>query len=144
MCGSHFLSVAKKTAQCQSAKEEINVLKDYLKELGLEGKPSLEKCAAIKRKRDLQKEVEGLDTSLIIEEEGRPSRTRQRAASKPSYVIEKDSSEESEEDDDDDEEEEDGEEESGEESVEEEPLPKKRSSKKSKIESDDESDEYEE
>lgn len=115
--------------------------------MGIEGNPSLEKCAAIKRKRDLQKEVEGLDTSLIIEEKGRPSRARQRAASKPTYVIENDSSEEEEEEDDDEDDDDDEvvEEESAEESsAGEEPAPKKQRSRKAKLESDEEeSDEYE-
>lgn len=149
-CGIAIISISKKLAQCASAKDEIKLLNDILHEAGLRGTPTLEKCAAIKQKRDLQKEVEGLDTSLIIKDGGgRSTRTRQRG-SKPVYTVDVPSSEEEEEEEEDEEssEEDDEEEEAYSEddakSDDGEPAKKKspkKSSKKSKARSDDDESE---
>jgi hypothetical protein len=104
----------------------------------MQGKPSLEKCAAIKKKRDLQKEVEGLDTSLIIENEGgRRSRGRSVTANRPSYVVDKDTSEEEVESEDDDENDEGENENESSDVSEQEEATKKKQVKKTKVESDD-------
>lgn len=150
-CGIHFFSYKNKLSDCKNAKQEIEVLKNQLKEVGIEGIPSLEKCAAIKKKLDLQREVQGLDTSLIIGG-GRP--TRQRAAARPTYAVdisseEEESSSAEDDEEDDEEEEEEDEEEEGENKNEEEsnekdePAPKKKAVRKAKIESDDDVEEFE-
>lgn len=144
-CGIALISISKKLAQCATAKEEVSLLNDILHEAGLRGPPTLDKCAAIKHKRDLQKEVEGLDTSLIIKDsESRSTRTRQRAA-KPVYTVDAPSSEDEEEEEEDSSEEEEEEEysENDADSDKEEPARKssKKSSKKSKAKSDEEESE---
>ena len=68
-------------------------MNEILREAGLEGAPTNEKCTVIKNKRALQKEVDGLDTSLIIDDGKRPSRQR---TVKPVYTAEPDSSDEEE------------------------------------------------
>jgi hypothetical protein len=71
-----------------------------LKELGMEGKPSLDKCEAIKKERELKAELDSLDTSLILDTEtkgGRSTRLRNKAQSRPSYAIDIETSEEEEE-----------------------------------------------
>jgi len=61
-----------------SEKQQVSKLEAYLKdELGMEGRPSLDKCKAIKAKLELKKELADIDTSLIISE-GRPSRRKVR------------------------------------------------------------------
>jgi hypothetical protein len=70
-----------------------------LTNLGVTGRPSLERCEQIKKERELRAEVSGLDTSLIIKkDEARGSRLRNRTQSRPSYKLE-DSSEEEEDSD---------------------------------------------
>ncbi|KAG1494543.1 hypothetical protein G6F47_009243 [Rhizopus delemar] len=61
---------SRELAGCNSARAEINRLQTILKELGVEGRPSNEKCQAVKRERELKKEFESLDTSNIIKDDG--------------------------------------------------------------------------
>ncbi|KAI9197428.1 uncharacterized protein BJ171DRAFT_570665 [Polychytrium aggregatum] len=58
--------------------ERIRRLKEILKELGIEGRPTLSQCEKIKKKIEWQKEQESLDLSNIIE-----SGTRTRARRQP-------------------------------------------------------------
>ncbi|KAJ1726121.1 hypothetical protein LPJ61_005405, partial [Coemansia biformis] len=76
-----------------SAAQQIRHLKGLLAGLGMEGRPTLEKCKQIKAKRDLQAELEEMDTGNIIDTAGdaapsEPSGRRRRAASKQvSYNV---------------------------------------------------------
>ncbi|KAG1375978.1 hypothetical protein G6F61_008001 [Rhizopus arrhizus] len=101
---------SRELAGCNSARAEINRLQTILKELGVEGRPSNEKCQAVKRERELKKEFESLDTSNIIkdddeEEESNSRRTRRRnATQKRNYKLDELSESEGQEENDDDEE----------------------------------------
>ena len=44
-----------------------------MKDLGIEGKPSLEQCKAIKKRREFEAELREIDTSNIIEGKRRAS-----------------------------------------------------------------------
>lgn len=48
-------------------KQSIAKIQGILKELGIEGKPSLEQCKAIKARREFEAELREIDTSNIIE-----------------------------------------------------------------------------
>jgi Mg-chelatase subunit ChlI len=101
-----FFFRAKELADCENAAAEVRKLKSMLEELGVRGRPTLEKCEAIKKERELKAELDSLDTSLIMNDTGRRTRTRNNAQSKPSYAVDDSSSseeEEEEEEDDDDE-----------------------------------------
>ncbi|KAJ1920553.1 hypothetical protein H4219_001252 [Mycoemilia scoparia] len=49
-----------------NAPEQIRHLKKFLEDLGMEGRPNLEKCKKIKAKRELQAEIDCMDTRNII------------------------------------------------------------------------------
>ncbi|PVU87311.1 hypothetical protein BB559_006100 [Furculomyces boomerangus] len=53
----------------KTPKHQISYLKDTLKSLGMEGRPSLAKCDQIKAKRELEQEMEDIDPKNIIDEE---------------------------------------------------------------------------
>ncbi|KAJ1676798.1 hypothetical protein EV182_007483, partial [Spiromyces aspiralis] len=63
--------------------DQIRYLKKTLEDLGMVGRPTLEKCKKIKAKRELQAEIESIDTGNIIGglDETKPSlRRKARAA----------------------------------------------------------------
>ncbi|PIA18118.1 hypothetical protein COEREDRAFT_80051 [Coemansia reversa NRRL 1564] len=67
--------------------QQVRHLKKMLLDLGMEGRPTLEKCKQIKAKRDLQAELDAMDQDNIIgDEDSVPqaelARSRRRAASK--------------------------------------------------------------
>lgn len=57
----------KKELDGLNEKQSIAKIQGILKELGIEGKPSLEQCKAIKAKREFEAELREIDTSNIIE-----------------------------------------------------------------------------
>ncbi|KAI0233052.1 hypothetical protein L0F63_003919 [Massospora cicadina] len=57
-------------------RQQVQKLTQILEELGMKGRPTLEKCKAIAAKEALKRETEGLDLSNIIAEERRPRRAR--------------------------------------------------------------------
>ncbi|KAG9468172.1 hypothetical protein GDO78_013607 [Eleutherodactylus coqui] len=59
---------------CRSVKSMVEVLKKELEDLGVKGKPSLEKCRVVRLKREEAAELAELDTSNIIATAGRPRR----------------------------------------------------------------------
>uniref|UniRef100_H2ZTD1 HIRA interacting protein 3 n=1 Tax=Latimeria chalumnae TaxID=7897 RepID=H2ZTD1_LATCH len=59
---------------CRSNKAKIQVLRKELENLGVKGNPSLEKCKAVKLKREEDEELASLDISNIIHTQGRPRR----------------------------------------------------------------------
>ncbi|OBZ84077.1 hypothetical protein A0J61_07878 [Choanephora cucurbitarum] len=112
---------SKELADCKNTREEIAKLKNMLKDLGVHGRPSIEKCEAIKRERELKAELDSLDTSLIIDQANeRPTRRSRNAVGKPNYTIDTVTDSEEEELDDDNNEAEEVEEGSGDENEDEE------------------------
>ncbi|KAJ1938385.1 hypothetical protein FBU59_004457 [Linderina macrospora] len=49
--------------------QQVRHLKELLAELGMEGRPTLEKCKKIKEKREMQAELAAMDSHNIIDEE---------------------------------------------------------------------------
>ncbi|KAL6711526.1 hypothetical protein ACN47E_004460 [Coniothyrium glycines] len=95
-------------SKCETSKEKIRVLKNMLKDVGMDGKYSVEKAAKIKEKREFAKDLEAIQQgeaawgqSTEVTSTGRPSR---RAAAKPvsiqKVVLSDDSQEEQESGDD--------------------------------------------
>jgi len=78
---------SKEFAGCSSASSIMKVLKNMLKELGMEGKPSLAKCKEIATRRELLKDVEELNTNVIYDR--REKRTRNFYAENTKKVEEK-------------------------------------------------------
>ncbi|KAI4619018.1 hypothetical protein J4E83_005970 [Alternaria metachromatica] len=97
-------------SQCDTSKDKIHVLKGWLKDVGMDGKYSVEKAAKIKEQREFAKDLEAIKEGEAawgkaseVTATGRPSR---RAAAKPvpqqKVVLEDDSEEEAGGDDNDD------------------------------------------
>ncbi|KAI9487144.1 MAG: hypothetical protein EXX96DRAFT_67086 [Benjaminiella poitrasii] len=87
---------SKELADCKTEAATIRKLKAMLEELGVHGRPTLEKCEAIKAERELKAELDSLDTSLIIdtgskERPTRSTRLRSRSQNTPSYALHDDS-----------------------------------------------------
>ena len=57
----------KKGIEGLNENKSIAKIQEILKELGIEGKPSLEQCKAIKKRREFEAELKEIDTSNIIE-----------------------------------------------------------------------------
>lgn len=57
----------KKELEGLNEKQSISKIQGILRELGMEGKPSLEQCKAIKTRREFEAELREIDTSNIIE-----------------------------------------------------------------------------
>ncbi|KAJ2714062.1 hypothetical protein H4R19_001925 [Coemansia spiralis] len=76
-----------------SAAQQTRHLKGVLEGLGMEGRPTIEKCKRIKAKRDLQAELEEMDTDNIIDgaageaQSDSPPRRRRAASKKVSYNV---------------------------------------------------------
>jgi len=58
---------SKEFSGCTTANSIIKVLKNMLRDLGIEGKPSLAKCKVIATQRELLKDCEELNTNVIYE-----------------------------------------------------------------------------
>ncbi|KAF1835646.1 hypothetical protein BDW02DRAFT_567823, partial [Decorospora gaudefroyi] len=89
-------------SKCDTSKEKIRVLKNMLKDVGMDGKYSTEKAAKIKEQREFAKDLEAIQEGELawgktneVTATGRPSR---RAAARPvpmqKVVLEDDSEEE--------------------------------------------------
>jgi len=65
----------KKELDGLSEKEQIQKLQSILKELGMEGRPTLEKCKKIKERREFEKEVEELHNNTILDKRLRNKRS---------------------------------------------------------------------
>ncbi|CDS12835.1 hypothetical protein LRAMOSA05019 [Lichtheimia ramosa] len=79
----------KELADCKTMKDQVEKLKKILADLGVEGRPTLEKCQKVKAEREIKAEVDSLDTENIIETSGRRS-TRSQGAKRKRRVIESD------------------------------------------------------
>ncbi|XP_010769229.1 HIRA-interacting protein 3 [Notothenia coriiceps] len=73
LCGMR-LNYKQVLQDCHSVNTQVAVLKKQLKDLGVDGQPSIKKCRKIKRKREETQELADLDVSNIIATEGRPKR----------------------------------------------------------------------
>lgn len=75
----------------------IAKIQGILKELGIEGKPSLEQCKTIKARREFEAELKEIDSSNIIEgKRRRGSDMNQNNVTKRKLVISDDDEEEGE------------------------------------------------
>uniref|UniRef100_A0A3Q1H6M6 Histone chaperone domain-containing protein n=1 Tax=Anabas testudineus TaxID=64144 RepID=A0A3Q1H6M6_ANATE len=61
-------------SDCRSIRAKVAVLKKELEDLGVDGKPTIEKCKKVRMKRDEAQELADLDVSNIIATKGRPKR----------------------------------------------------------------------
>ncbi|XP_044868294.1 HIRA-interacting protein 3-like isoform X2 [Mauremys mutica] len=61
-------------AGCRSVKQRVRVLRRELEAIGLQGNPSLERCRALRLRREEAAEVAALDVENIIASDGRPRR----------------------------------------------------------------------
>ncbi|XP_050808314.1 HIRA-interacting protein 3 isoform X3 [Gopherus flavomarginatus] len=61
-------------AGCRSVKQRVGVLRRELEAIGLQGNPSLERCRALRLRREEAAEVAALDVGNIIASDGRPRR----------------------------------------------------------------------
>ncbi|KAJ3091518.1 HIRA-interacting protein 3 [Quaeritorhiza haematococci] len=58
-----------------NGKQRIKRLEEILRELGMEGRPTLDKCKKIKERREFEEERASLDLNNIIAVDSRPGRT---------------------------------------------------------------------
>ncbi|KAM9148960.1 HIRA-interacting protein 3 [Pangshura tecta] len=61
-------------AGCRSVKQRVRVLRQELEAIGLQGNPSLERCRALRLRREEAAELAALDVGNIITSAGRPQR----------------------------------------------------------------------
>ncbi|KAJ1864522.1 hypothetical protein LPJ78_003329 [Coemansia sp. RSA 989] len=80
---------SKELAEMNTA-QQVQHLKSMLADLGMVGRPTLEKCKKIKAKRDLQAELDAINAENIIGENeptSRSARSRRSAAKNVSYNV---------------------------------------------------------
>ncbi|KAI8052372.1 hypothetical protein BDF22DRAFT_776602 [Syncephalis plumigaleata] len=68
---------AKELSDCKTGKSQIARLQTILKDLGVEGRPTLEKCNMVAMRRELNAEQEALNLGNIMDTKTRKSRKRQ-------------------------------------------------------------------
>lgn len=56
--------------ECKSAQDRIDRIVELLREKGLEGEPTLQKCRQLRKEILAKREIEDLDPNLIIQAEG--------------------------------------------------------------------------
>ena len=95
-CGVRKVWV-KELTNCETSKEKINHLKGLLRDVGMDGKYSNEKAAAIKERREFAKDLEAIQEGAKVwgeapEGSGRPRRRFNRVAQKliPRYEEDND------------------------------------------------------
>uniref|UniRef100_A0A3B4ALJ4 Histone chaperone domain-containing protein n=1 Tax=Periophthalmus magnuspinnatus TaxID=409849 RepID=A0A3B4ALJ4_9GOBI len=59
---------------CRSIRSIVERLNKELEDLGVKGRPTIEKCKKVRKKRERAQELSELDTSNIITSQGRPKR----------------------------------------------------------------------
>jgi len=62
-----FFICRKKELEGLNENQSVAKIQGILRELGIEGKPSLDQCKAIKARREFEAELREIDTSNIIE-----------------------------------------------------------------------------
>ncbi|KAF7726566.1 hypothetical protein EC973_008611 [Apophysomyces ossiformis] len=78
---------AKELKDCKTSKSQINKLKSMLEDLGVHGRPTIEKCQKVKAERELKAEIESLDTSNILAEDKGGRSTRSHGSKRKRRVI---------------------------------------------------------
>ncbi|PJF18816.1 hypothetical protein PSACC_01383 [Paramicrosporidium saccamoebae] len=81
--------VWKKELDGLSTKQSIARLEEILRSLGMEGRPTLEKCSAIKERREFEEELKAVESNAVL-----PTRLRSRGASATSAPRQIDTDEE--------------------------------------------------
>ncbi|CAO3681058.1 unnamed protein product [Umbelopsis vinacea] len=66
---------SKELADCETTSSQIARLKSILHDLGVQGRPTLEKCEAVKSERELKAEIESLSTENILPSNKRSTRS---------------------------------------------------------------------
>ncbi|GAB5586152.1 hypothetical protein Unana1_01052 [Umbelopsis nana] len=66
---------SKELADCDTASSQIARLKSILQDLGVHGRPTLEKCEKVKSERELKAEIDSLSTENIITTDKRRTRS---------------------------------------------------------------------
>lgn len=79
--------VWKKELEGLTPSQSISKLKNVLKDLGMEGRPSLAKCEAIRERLEFEKEMEAIDTRNILPIGSKRSRDVQTSPKKQREVI---------------------------------------------------------
>jgi hypothetical protein len=83
--------VWKKELDGLSTKQSIARLDEILRSLGMEGRPTLEKCSAIKERREFEEELKAVESNAVL-----PTRLRSRGAPTTSVPRQIDTDEEEE------------------------------------------------
>ncbi|XP_077396764.1 HIRA-interacting protein 3 isoform X1 [Festucalex cinctus] len=73
LCGERR-SYKKLLSGCRSVRSMVAVLKSELEDIGVHGRPSIEKCKKVRLKKEKARELAELDISNIIESQGRSKR----------------------------------------------------------------------
>uniref|UniRef100_A0A182VKM9 Uncharacterized protein n=1 Tax=Anopheles merus TaxID=30066 RepID=A0A182VKM9_ANOME len=85
MAGFRHMRYQKLWQGCETNQDRAEAILRFLQEQGLQGEPTDEKCRELRKQIQLQKEVEVLDTSVIIGSgEGRVTRQRAKKVSESS------------------------------------------------------------
>ncbi|XP_053659588.1 HIRA-interacting protein 3-like [Anopheles marshallii] len=88
MAGFRHMRYQKLWQGCETNHERAEAILRFLQTHGLQGEPTDEKCRELRKQIQLQKEVEVLDTSVIIGSgEGRVTRQRTKKVSEPTAVA---------------------------------------------------------
>lgn len=82
--------IASEIPGCKSHQDRANRILELLHEKGLEGEPTIAKCKELRKQLSAKKEIAELDTSVIIQAEGRTRRSTARAATRRNYVYDED------------------------------------------------------
>ncbi|RGB25805.1 hypothetical protein C1646_442614 [Rhizophagus diaphanus] len=65
---------SKELADCDTDSKKIKKLKKILEDLGVKGRPTLEKCKKVKKNRELEAELRAMDVDNIISDDVKESR----------------------------------------------------------------------
>ncbi|POG71609.1 hypothetical protein GLOIN_2v1604261 [Rhizophagus irregularis DAOM 181602=DAOM 197198] len=65
---------SKELADCDTDSKKIKKLKKFLEDLGVKGRPTLEKCKKVKKNRELEAELRAMDVDNIISDDVKESR----------------------------------------------------------------------
>ncbi|KAI9013736.1 hypothetical protein CLU79DRAFT_388656 [Phycomyces nitens] len=78
---------AKEFSDCTNDRQQIKRLQEILVELGVEGRPTIEKCEKVKMQREIKDELASLDTQNILDDD-KGIHTRGKRVRKPRNIIE--------------------------------------------------------
>ncbi|CAO3586470.1 unnamed protein product [Absidia cylindrospora] len=82
----------KELAGLETKKSQIKKLKEILEDLGVQGRPTIEKCEAVKAERELKAEIDSLDRDNILEtaDDGPSLRSSGLSKRKRRHIIQED------------------------------------------------------